>query len=69
MAKLTSAERSKLPNSDFAGPDRSYPVMDKAHARAAKSRASQFASPALKTKIDEKANKKLGKKPMPMKRG
>jgi hypothetical protein len=62
MAKLTSAERSKLPDSAFAGPGRSYPVEDRAHAIAAKSRASQFASPALKSKVDAKANKKLGKK-------
>jgi hypothetical protein len=62
MAKLTSAERSKLPDSAFAGPGRSYPVEDRAHAIAAKSRASQFASPALKAKVDAKADKKLGKK-------
>ena len=62
MAKLTTAERNKLPDSDFAGPNRSYPVEDAAHAKNAKSRASQFASPALKSKVDAKANKKLGKK-------
>ncbi len=62
MAKLTTKERKKLPAKDFAGPKRSYPVEDKAHARAAKSRAAQFASPALRAKIDAKANRVLGKK-------
>lgn len=61
MARLTTAERNALPASAFAGPDRSYPIPDRAHAIAAKSRAAQFASPALKAKIDAKANKQLGK--------
>lgn len=62
MTKLTAAARNKLPDSDFAGPGRSYPVEDAAHAKAAKSRASQFASPSLKAKIDKKADRKLGGK-------
>ena len=62
MAELTTKARKKIPTSKFAGPDRSYPIEDKAHARAAKSRAAQFASPALKAKIDAKADKVLGKK-------
>lgn len=41
MAKLTAAERKKLPASKFAGPDRSYPIPDKSHARNALSRASE----------------------------
>jgi hypothetical protein len=61
MAKLTTAQRSKLPDSAFAGPNRSYPVNDKSHAANAKARASQFAGPALKAKIFARANKKLGK--------
>jgi len=64
MAKLTTAQRNALPDSAFAGPHRSYPVNDKAHAANAKARASQFASPGLKKKVDAKANKKLsGKSP------
>ena len=59
MSKLTSKARNALPKSDFAGPGRSYPVEDKAHARAAKSRAAQFASPELKAKIDAKADRVL----------
>ncbi len=62
MAKLTTKARKAIPASKFAGPDRSYPIEDKAHARNAKSRAAQFASPALKKKIDAKADKVLGKK-------
>lgn len=60
MAKLTTAARKSLPPSDFGGPDRSYPMPDKAHAANAKARASQFASPAVKAEVDSKANKILG---------
>lgn len=35
MAKFTAADRNALPESDFAGPGRSYPVNDANHARAA----------------------------------
>ncbi len=75
MAKLTTAERNKLPDSDFAGPDRSYPIMDKSHAANAKARVSQFGSPKLKAKIDSKVGKKfpaMGKaksKPAVVKKG
>lgn len=62
MAKLTTAARNALPDSDFAGPNRTYPVEDKAHARNAKSRVSQFGSGFLKKKVNAKANKKLGSK-------
>lgn len=67
MAKLTSKQRNKLPNSSFAGPDRSYPVNDKSHAANAKARASQAVnsgrmSKSEESRIDSKANKVLGKK-------
>jgi len=69
MAKLTTKARKKLPDSAFAGPGRSYPVNDKAHAANAKARATQMAnegklSESSKKKIDVKANKilKSGKK-------
>ncbi len=62
MAKLTTKERNSLPAKDFAGPGRSYPIEDKAHARNAKARAAQHASPALKKKIDAKADRVLGVK-------
>ena len=67
MAKLTAKARKALPASAFAGPDRTYPVEDKAHAVNAKARATQAVnagrmSPAVKSSILAKANKVLGKK-------
>ena len=35
MAKLTAADRRALPSKVFAGPDRSFPIPDKNHAKAA----------------------------------
>ncbi len=66
MAKLTTKKRNALPKTDFAGPDRSYPVNDKNHARNAKARASEMVkkgklAPSTKAKIDAKADKVLGK--------
>jgi hypothetical protein len=58
MARLTTKQRKALPASSFAGPDRSYPVNDPAHARNALSRVSQFGSPALKAKVRAKVKKK-----------
>ncbi len=65
MAKLSAIARKALPAADFAGPGRSYPVPDKAHAANAKARASQQAakgnlSASAKAKIDAKANRVLG---------
>lgn len=67
MSKLTSQGRNNLPDSAFAGPNRSYPVNDKSHAANAKARASQAEaagriSESTKEKIDAKANEVLGKK-------
>ncbi len=67
MAKLNAKERNKIPDSKFAGPNRSYPVEDKSHARNAKARASQAVnagrmSKAEESKIDSKADRVLGKK-------
>jgi len=64
MSKLTTGERKALPKSDFAGPGKSYPVPDKAHAANAKARATQAVnagrmSPASAAKIDANANKVL----------
>lgn len=66
MAKLTAKKRNSLPKSEFAGPGRSYPVNDKAHASAAKSRASEMQnkgkiSKGQEAKIDAKANKVLSR--------
>jgi len=58
MAKLTTAARKKIPTEKFALPQkRAYPIEDKAHAKNAKARAAQFATPAEKKEIDRKANK------------
>lgn len=66
MAKLTAKARNKLPKGEFAGPDRSYPVEDKKHARLAKSGASRAEhvgniSKAVEARIDARANRVLGK--------
>lgn len=54
MAKLKAKARNALPDSAFAGPDRSYPINDPSHARNALARASQHASPELQAKIKRK---------------
>lgn len=36
MAKLTKAQRDRLPKSTFCGPNRSFPVPDMTHVRVAK---------------------------------
>jgi hypothetical protein len=61
MSKLTTKRRNALPKSTFAGPGRSYPVPDKAHAANAKARAAQQVkagnlSPTAKKKIDARAD-------------
>jgi hypothetical protein len=54
MAKLTAAQRKKLPSSAFAGPGRSFPMNDKTHAQKAV-QMEKFASPATKKKINARA--------------
>lgn len=61
MARLTNKARKALPAKAFAGPDRSYPVENKAHAVNAKARASEMAnkgklSGAAERSIDRKAD-------------
>lgn len=63
MAKLTAAERNKLPSSDFAIPSqRKYPIEDASHRHNAKSRVTQFGSPSEKKKVRAAVAKKEGKK-------
>lgn len=67
MVTLTTKARKALPAAKFAGPDRSYPVPDKGHAAAAKSRAPQAVkagrmSKSAESKIDAKANAVLKRK-------
>ncbi len=38
--KLTTSARNAIPAAKFAGPNRSFPIPDKSHARAALSGAS-----------------------------
>jgi hypothetical protein len=64
VAKLTAKTRSKIPTSKFAGPGRSYPVQDKAHAKAAIGLAAMHHSPN-KARIDAKAKAVLGGKGAP----
>lgn len=58
MAKLTTKKRKSLPASDFAGPDRSFPVNDPNHARNALARVANR-SPELKAKVRAKVHKKF----------
>lgn len=58
MAKLTTAARKKIAPKNFAGPDRSYPIEDKAHARNALARVAQHGSSALKAKVRAKVHAK-----------
>jgi hypothetical protein len=69
MSKLTTKARTKIPKKEFGLPgEKKYPMPDKAHARNAKSRASEMEhkgklSASSKAKIDAKADKVLkGKK-------
>lgn len=66
MAKLTAKRRKRLPKSSFAGPGRSYPTHDRAHAANAKARAKQQLkrgrlSRGQYNRIVAQANRKLGK--------
>lgn len=54
MARLNARARKALPAGDFAGPGRSFPMEDKAHAEKAV-QLEKFASPATKAKINARA--------------
>jgi hypothetical protein len=59
VAKLTAKARNALPTSTFAVPGRrAYPINDKAHARNALSRVSQFGSSAEKAAVRAKVHAK-----------
>jgi hypothetical protein len=67
MSKLSTESRKELPKSKFAGPGRSYPVEDRAHAANAKALASEMEhkgklSKGEEKKIDAAANRVLKKK-------
>ena len=58
MSKLTTERRAEIPGSEFAGPDRSYPIEDANHARNALSRVSQNGSPALQARVRAAVHRK-----------
>lgn len=58
MGKLSAAQRRALPSSTFAGPNRSFPIPDKGHARAALGRINN-APPSARPKIRARAEAKL----------
>ena len=51
MARLTKATRAAIPTAKFAGPNRSYPIQDANHARAALSMSARYADSELKAKV------------------
>lgn len=53
-AKLSEAERARLPDSAFALPGRRYPIHDLAHAKNALARVSQFGTPEEKEIVRRK---------------
>ena len=66
MSVLTTKQRKALPAKVFAGPNRSYPIEDRAHAANAKARATQAVkagrmSSGEAAKIKAKANNLLGR--------
>jgi hypothetical protein len=71
MAKLSTSQRKAMPKSEFGLPGKkAYPMPDASHAANAKARASQQVnagrmSTSTESKIDAKANRVMGKKPMP----
>jgi hypothetical protein len=55
MSVLHAAQRNALPTSTFAGPDRSFPIPDANHARAALSMAHYASNPAaIRAKVHAK---------------
>lgn len=61
VGDLTAESRKRMKASTFGLPgERKYPMPDKAHARNAKARASEFATPSQRKRIDAKANRILG---------
>lgn len=60
MSRLTAAQRGALPASAFAGPNRTFPVNDANHARAALMLMGK-APAGARAKIRARADAKLGK--------
>lgn len=61
MSRLSAASRRALPSSTFAGPNRSFPIPDKGHAKAALGLINN-APPGARAAIRARAEAMLGKK-------
>jgi hypothetical protein len=64
MAKLSTAQRKKIPKSSFAIPSKkpgsgSYPIPDKSHARNALARVAQHGSSSEKARVRAKVHAKF----------
>jgi hypothetical protein len=63
----TPKQRKKMPASNFAGPGKSYPIVDASGkpspriARNALARAAQYASPAVKAQVRRTVARKFPK--------
>lgn len=64
MATLSEKQKKAVPKTERGLPSKSgtgsYPMPDKAHARAAKAYAARYATPAERKRIDAKADRILG---------
>jgi hypothetical protein len=61
MARLTAKARKHLSGSTFAGPDRSFPIPDKNHAKAALAlirHAPESARPKIRARAEAKLHSK-----------
>lgn len=56
--RLDANARAHIAKKNFAGPDRSYPIEDKAHARNALARVAQNGSPELQARVRSKVHAK-----------
>lgn len=68
MSRLTADDRRKLPEEEFAGKDRSYPIPDRKHASLAIGYSKKYASPEEQKKIKAKACSKYSDLPSCQKR-
>lgn len=57
MSTLTTKERKRLPDKDFALPGRLYPIENAAHARDALARAAQNDSPKEQAEIRRRVHR------------
>lgn len=58
MGTLDAKQRNALPSSDFAGPNRTYPIEDRAHALNALARVHQQNNAKLTAEVDAAVYKK-----------